>query len=558
MSLVELPEIKPGDKTWHKFRDKARTDLWWLNEMLGHDKIPMVPRTHLSMIMFADRKTGIPEVDACRVQRILVPREYGKSKMITLTRTLRNILRNPNHTAGIANESTDMAKGFLGEIKQVFEENELLQLLFPEIIPSEGERHDMRWAAEKIDVKRNIVRKEPTVLAAGIDKTVTGVHMAEWILDDIMSNEAAENARAGSFTEIEKIKRWMNRLEPLCDGPGTPITLIGTPWWEGDCYDHAVDLWGGGEEPREYEWALKLPDGSIQYHILTVQGELSTFKLPLIVDGKITFPEKWPERRWLHIQRNDPELFAANFMLDPASEVIRDFKDAWLRYYDWTVPDRQLKYRDRGGEIVYAEAHEFACTISVDPAISESVKADYSGIIVSGTLNGIEHIIFEAIAERLGVLDLIKKIEDLSRKYKPRRIYIETVQYQKALAQLLQHKHLPIVEAKPGTKVTKEMRIRGLEPFFRLGHVYIHATHTDFIREYQRFPRSRHDDLLDAMAYLTNDWSRIIGRESKAEEKRRKYEDQQIQKLRDWGRGARHKPDDQPFDREMATDRWTK
>jgi predicted phage terminase large subunit-like protein len=278
----------------------------------------------------------------------------------------------------------------------------------------------------------------------------------------------------------------------------------------------------------------------------------------LIVDGKITFPEKWPEKRWMHIQRNDPELFAANFMLDPASEAVRDFKDSWLNYYEWTVPDRQLKYRDRSGEVVYAELNEFDCVISVDPAISESVKADYSGIIVSGSLNGIEHIILEARAERLGVLDLIKAIEELNRKYKPRRIYVETVAYQKALAQLLQQKRLPIIEAKPGTSKTKEMRIRGLEPFFRQGHVYIHARHTALIREYQRFPRSAHDDLLDAMAYLTPEWSRIIGREKGADEKRRKHDAEQIKKLKDWAAGARGRRPDRVSSGKVAGDRWTK
>ncbi len=377
--------------------------------LLDHAGIPMKIKSHMGMLRFAERKTGILEIDNARVQRILVPREYGKSTMITKARTLQHIMRNCDHTVGIGNETLLMAKGFLGEIKAVFENNDLFKVLFPELVPDNF--HDVRWAADQMDCKRTIHRKEPTVLAAGVDRNITGVHMKEWILDDIMSTEAAENARTGSFSEIEKVKRWMNRLEPLCDGPGTPITIIGTPWWDGDCYDHAADLWGEGLEPILFNWILQIPElGETQHYELELQGELATFRLPAIKDGHLTFPEKWPEKRIAVVQRNDPQLFAANLMLEPSSELVRDFKDDWLLEYFWDTPAR-IRYRDNQGESKYVQVRELDCVMAVDPAISESIKADRTGIVVSGTLDGVHHILLEASAQRLGVLDLCKTIE---------------------------------------------------------------------------------------------------------------------------------------------------
>ena len=540
-----LPEVElnyePGSDKWHRARRRCQEDLWFLNQILGHGFVPMTYDTHWAGLQFAARKTGIPEVDSARVQRFLVHREWGKSTLVTKARTIQHILRDPNHTVGIANETLLLAKGFLGEIKAVFEQNEFVRMHFPEVIPENF--HDTIWSADKIVVKRNRDRKEPTVLAAGVDRAVTGFHLGEWVLDDILSSEAAENARTGSFTEIQKVKRWMTRLEPLCDGPFTPIGLIGTPWWQGDCYEYATVLWGGSQPIVEIRWVCRLPDGRTQVHLLEIQGEMATFRLPAIVDGKLTFPEKWPWER-LDRMRRDPEqaqFFAANMMLDPASDVIRDFKDAWLtdKYYDWTVPGRELRYRDNSGQWRYVKLTEFDCVMAVDPAISESAKADRSAIVVSGSIDGIHHLMLDIRAERLGVLDLTTLIQELQRTYRCRRIYVESVAYQKALAQLLARKGLPIYEVKPGGNRTKEMRIRSLEPYFRQGHLYFHTRQHEFFSEYEHFPRGRYDDILDAMAMLTDEWSRLVGRTDLERKKRDEYDRQQIEKLKAWGYGRR-------------------
>jgi predicted phage terminase large subunit-like protein len=530
---------EPGSDAWHRARKLCQYDLWFLNYVLGHGAIPLTYYTHWAAFQFAQRATGIPEIDRARVQRILVFREFGKSTGITKTRTVQNILRDPNHCVGIANETLFMAKGFLGDVKAVFEQNDFVRTHFPEVIPENT--HSTIWAADQIKVVRTTDKREPTVLAAGVDRSITGVHMNEWLLDDIMSNEAAENARTGSFTEIEKIKRWMNRLEPLCDGPHTPITLIGTPWWQGDVYDYAEELWGLDEPPVKYDWVCKLPDGITQIHTLELQGEMATFKRPVIENGRSAFPEKWPMERIDRVRKADPQLFSANLMIDPSSDIVRDFKDAWLKdkYYEWTVPGQELRYRDNTGQHRYVKLREFDTVMAVDPAISESAKADRSAIVVSGSIDGQHHIILEIRAERLGVLDLCTLVQELNRTYKCRRIYVESVAYQKALAQLLAHKGLPIIEVKPGSTKTKEMRIRSLEPYFRMGHLYFHTRQHEFFSEYEHFPRGRYDDILDAMSYLTDEWQRLLGRDDKDKKKREEQDRQHAAKLRKWGYGRR-------------------
>ena len=494
--------------------------------------------THLPLILFAERKTGIPEIDAARVQIIEMPRGSGKTTLVTKAKPIQRIIQNKNVSIGIANETQRLAKAFLGNIKAEFEQNELLNSLFPEILPKD--LHRTIWAADQIVVNRDKHRQEPSVLACGADATVTGYHMNEWILDDIISRDAAENARTGSFTEIEKINRWLVQLEPLLTTPKRDhITIIGTRWWEGDCYSYARELWGYGEEPNTYNWRIKMSNGdSINMELQRV-GDVAIFSRSAIENGRSIFPERYTIEELAKKRLEDPVFFAANYLNDPTAEEARDFKDDWIKPYTWDSPLR-VRYRDNQGELKYAQVREMDTVMAVDPAISESAKADRTGIVVSGSIDGIHHILLECRAERFGVLDLCKMVEDLHRQYNCRRIFVESVAYQKALAQILLYKNLPVYEVRPGTSKTKEMRIRSLEPFFRQGNVYYNTSQHEFLREYAGFPRGKWDDILDAMAYLTEEWGRLSGRPG-ANAERATADEAAIKRIKLWSYGRRRR-----------------
>jgi len=187
----------------------------------------------------------------------------------------------------------------------------------------------------------------------------------------------------------------------------------------------------------------------------------------------------------------------------------------------------------------YVMVHEMDTVMSVDPAISESIKADRSGIVVSGTLDGVHHILLEALAERRGVHDLCKIIKELHNRYKCRRIYIESIAYQKALFQILQHDRLPVIEVKSHSEKTKEIRIRGLEPFFRQGNIYYNTRQIDFLREYRSFSRGRWDDILDACSMLTDEWGRTIG-SAPGVDSRKNIDDAALEKIKKWSTGHRY------------------
>lgn len=528
--MTKKLKLVPGTKEWKDMRRRCThaipgefSALYYLNaKILGHEDIcPMTIPAHYAMCMFAESATGIPEIDEARVRLIQVARGFGKSLNITKGLALQELLRNDDWSVGIANEKQDLANAFLGMIKLEFETNDLLRALFPERVPADFRK--TTWSADRIVINRRKPRPtSPSVLATGVGGTVTGVHLDHWICDDIISQDAAENALRGSFTEIEATNRWLSRLEPLlCSPKRDKITLIGTPWWAGDTYDFAEKLWGHGEERQTFLWTLKLPDGSTQTIPIYKRGEIVIFKRPAIEHGRSIFPERWTLEELETLSRQDPIFYAANYLLEPTAGAASDFHPDWLKYYEWD--GSMLRYRDQMGKTQFLSPKDLVTFISVDPAISDSVSAARSAVIVTGT-NGTDKFLLEDYAEKgIGMTALCERIVDAFLRHRPRYVYIETIAYQRALleplASISASRGCPelmgaIQEIKGHGGKSKDFRIYALEPIFKSGLFHIHSSHQRFRSEYDAFPRAALRDVLDALSFQIAGWESVAARNS--------------------------------------------
>ena len=494
-----------------------------MNEkILGRkDDIPMTYAAHYALCRFAERKTGNPEIDGCRVQLIQIWRGAGKSYLVTNGRSIQRLLGNMNYSIGIANERQENANAFLAGIALEFQQNQLLKVLFPEIVPDNIRKHI--WKSDRIVVKRTKANSvNPSVLAAGIGATVTGVHLNEWIVDDIISQDAAENARAGLHTEIEKANRWVNRLPPLLDRPNhDPITFIGTPWWIGDTYTHIEDIFSQGEKPKFHLWSLKLPNGKIQRIQIETKGQLAIFRhYPIDQEtGEAVWPEGGLTLKDLEDQRQrDPVFFAAQYLLKPGAGDASFFDETWFaeRGFEWESR-KQIRWKDTDKKTHFDLLSEMRITMSVDPAISKRKEADESAIVVTAS-NGTQIFVLEAWSKRVGATELAHKLLEFYLEYKPERVIVETVAYQEALVEIIdlvkgehgiEHR-LPIFEYKTGSDDKKRVRIMGLEPYMRKGLIYVHhqSQHT-LLGQIRNYPHTKHDDILDALAMQKSSWERL-------------------------------------------------
>lgn len=518
-------EVTQGTRKWHQWRERAKEDLYWFASfVLGYGPlIPMTYRAHYALCLFASRRTGNKVIDDSRVQLIQVGRGWGKTSLVTIAGNLQEICRNPEVALGIANERQDNANAFLAGLKGIIQTNTLFQSLFPEVIPS---FKDTEWRADRIITKRERPNPvNPTVLATGAGATVTGVHMNKWTVDDIISKEAAENARAGSFTEIDKTNRWIIQLQPLLSNHATdPMTFVGTPWWLGDCYEFVEETFGGTlSKGDEHIWHLKLPDGTSQTLLLEQKGELAIFRMPAIdIDGRAVFPEGGFSLEELRsIERKDPVFFAAQYLLQPSAGEAASFKEEWLKEYWWDNA-YTIRYYNHEGALKFERISDLICITSVDPAISRKHTAARSSVITVGT-NGTELFLLEAWTGRVGATELATKVLDAYKRYKSAYIVPEAVGYQEALGDVLEMLakeanipgRLPIYEHRTGSDQKKDTRILGLEPYFRKGFMYVNKpTAQDFLREYRGFPHLKLRDQMDALAFQKELWERLATRDA--------------------------------------------
>ncbi len=536
--------ITPGSDEWKRLRKLCtetvpgkRSALYFLNTKVRQLEtvVPATFRAHMAMCLFAEDATGIPEIDSARIKLILVPRGVGKSSMITKGLPILRVLRDREYATGIANETAALASTFLQDIKAEFEGNALLQLLFPEVIPDDFRA--TTWKSDRIITKRTKANPtSPTCLATGVGGTVTGVHMDEWVCDDLLSQNAAEAAYRGNSSEIEATNRWITRLQPLLKSPKRdPIKFIGTRWWEGDSYEFVEEFWGRGEDRKEFLWTLKLPaqklsweDGVVdrppetQTIRLYRRGDVAVFKFPAIdMNGRAIFPERYNLDELQAMQEEDPVFYAGQYLLEPTAGAASVLDPSWLKTYD--IDGSAIVFDNAvTGRKEYKPLRDLTVFISVDPAFSKKSSAARTAIPVLGT-DGERLFLLEDFAERLDSEDdIAAHVVNFYLRYRNygcnvSKIFVETIVAQVAVANAIKRRFReqgvndpPLEEIRSHGQKGKVMRIYGLEHYFKRGLFFYHPSQYKFFNEYVAFPRAILRDILDAISFQVDEWERVF------------------------------------------------
>lgn len=513
--MTDATELRftQGDATWLALRERFCTDLYWAcAAVLGYgSRIPMTEHAHRLLCRFAECKTGEPALDQAHVRKLELPREWGKTTLITQGRSIQRICANPDTSICLMNEKEQNARDILAAIKWQFESNDVLRALFPEVIPTDFS--DTTWSASRIVVNRTSGRKEPTVFVIGVGGTVTGMHPDHVLVDDMISREAMENARAGSWQIMHQVNRWINQLHPLpskeCED--WSITFIGTRWWHGDSYEHIDIAYGYGETPVQYNLRCRLPNGETQILPAYRTGDLAIFRRAAIENGRSAFPEKWSLDDLARMRVRDEALFAANMMNSPSDNVTATFKEEWLHYFDW-VSERQVSFAGTDGRRRVLRLDDLDIIFIVDPggfaARAVEDRARPAVVCLADAGEGV-YLLLDIYSEKDTFLACIQQLCAWVTRYHPRKVAIERVGQQAAFIELVRQAFrergftVSLDEVKPG-KTQKEMRILGLEPYFQRGQLYIGkgAAFHEFRQQYSQFPRSARFDVLDALAYF--------------------------------------------------------
>lgn len=207
-------------------------------------------------------------------------------------------------------------------------------------------------------------------------------------------------------------------------------------------------------------------------------------------NGELFFPERLTQG-FLNQQllQLGSYIFANQYMNEVIPRENQSFKPEWLRSYR-EIPER---------------TYTFAF---IDPAIGQERDNDFTALIVIQVDSNKDWYVRVANRYKITPSEVMNLIFRVNEEWKPMRIGIEDVAFQKALLYMAHDEMrrrgvtVPLTGVKPTPDKTKDMRILGLVPRFEWGHIYLANNLEDLKTEMLKFPRGSHDDLLDSLSYL--------------------------------------------------------
>jgi predicted phage terminase large subunit-like protein len=148
--------------------------------------------------------------------------------------------------------------------------------------------------------------------------------------------------------------------------------------------------------------------------------------------------------------------------------------------------------------------------ITADLAISQEEKADYSVFMVAGTDESRNLHIKEVVRERMDGREIVDTFLRLQKQYKPEAFGVEDMQVSKSVLPFLNEEmkrtgvFINLVKLKSAGK-DKLTRAKSIQARIRARTVKFDKNaswYSNLEEEMVKFPRDKHDDQVDAIAYL--------------------------------------------------------
>jgi len=373
---------------------------------------------------------------------MLAPRGFGKSTLLSVVRSIFEIMRNPDVRILLASNTQAQAEAFAREIRYHLAHNAVFRRVFGDFV-------GRKWTdAEFIVRPRKRIAKEPTLFATGVGGAVVSRHFDVIICDDIVDEE---NSRTD--LQREKLRTWFFKVLLPCLEPDGRLSIIGTRYHYRDLYGHLIET--------DF-----VPAAAV---IRAIDAE-----------GNSAWPEKFSVERLEQIRREaGTVIFNAQYQNDTEAMKGAVFKEEWLRFYD--VPSQPLRIFQ-----------------GVDLSVGQQADSDFFAIVTVGVDVWGNIYVLDSYQARLSFRQQTMAIMERFRRFDPIKVAIESNAYQAVQADFLKESGMPRV-MKVFTTRDKLSRAWKLSALFEDGRIRLGRNMHELIEQLLAFPQSEHDDLLDAL-----------------------------------------------------------
>jgi predicted phage terminase large subunit-like protein len=463
---------------------------------------------------------------------IAAPRRHAKTTAVTQTCGLAAVLFREREYVLIVSDTITQAVQFLGEIKQQLIENEALRSLFKikefvketedDFICMCEDGHMFRMSAKGAEQKLRGLKwnnKRPDLI----------------ICDDLENDEIVMNK-----DRRLKFKRWFYAALLPCMSFRGKIFYVGTILHNDSLLESLMPkkMTRGYTQEELRQW---IQDKNGKHRV--VNGWVSVkYKAHNPDYSEILWKENYTkqwfmEKREEYVAQGIPDVYSQEFLNTPIDESLAYFK---------RVDFRDLSEQDRTFMATPEWKRQFNFYIGTDLAVSTKEASDWSVFVVGGVdQNGFLNIL-RVIRERMDAKDIVETILSLQQLYDPVAISMEKGQIEKAIGPFLRERMVEtnifpnIIQLAPSTD--KLTRARSIQARMRAGAVKFDKAgdwYYDLEDEMVLFPRGKHDDQVDALAYVGLILDRMSPGATRKELDDSDYEEEREQSgLRDEGRNA--------------------
>ncbi len=467
------------------WRELAKTDLYFLCKfVLGFDDLES--ETHMEMCRFIS--------GPAQWKLFVGSRGILKTTICTIARAIQIGINDPNARCLIMQANDATARGPLQQIREKFENCQILRDLFPEVIPSETERRKGRWSDQWVQLKRTKTYSEPTFRAIGVSGNVVGTHWTHIFRDDIVSakrDSVTDEIIAPSKEDVEKAIGQHKLVHGIMTDPSTcEIYDVCNRWSNYDFVRYLLDT-------GNY---LDDDDPTQTYKVMPVRDPCT---------NELLWPQRFNDNICKKIEQDQGSYFwSTQYLCAPVDSKRSLFKRKDLRF--WRKSLDEMSHPD---DVVVPPLEELRIYAIMDQAQKISVKSCFTAVVIVGIDDNNRWFILDICRQRINATDKIDLIFQLADQWGiyGRNIFgIESNIAQGILVEWLRDqqnergKVLNISELRPPTNVSKDMRIEALQPYFEQHRVFIKAglDQDDLIRELTDYPFGRYRDLIDALSYV--------------------------------------------------------
>lgn len=424
-----------------------------------------------------------------RMVALAAPRGHAKTTGVTVCYGLATLLFRERKFMLLVSDTETQAAMFLGYFKEHLSDNDSLIDLFGVKRGPDGKVRFIKDTETDIIVEMDDGHKF-RVIAKGAEQKLRGLIWSGSRPDIILCDDMENDELVMNKDRREKMRRWFYSALLPCKSASGIVRIVGTILHMDSLLERLM--------PKTYSKWTRQNELKTWSEIRTAGWFSIKYKAHNSDFTEILWPGRWTAAK-LQAERDNyiaqglPDAYSQEYLNVPLDESVSYFKRSDFLHETEDDKGIQLRYY-----------------VTVDLAISEHERADYSVFIVAGVDEHKTLHIKQVIRERLDAREIVDTLIALQRIYDPEVVGIEDMQVSKSIGPFLREEmvktgvFLNVLQLKHGGK-DKIARARSIQARMRAKTIKFDKSadwYNLFEEELTRFPRDVHDDQVDAFAYL--------------------------------------------------------